>query len=689
MTSVAELLGPGGPLSRNLSGYEVRSGQLEMATAVERALADDDLLLCEAGTGTGKTFAYLLPAIASGRKVIVSTATRALQEQIVQTDLPAIERMLGQKVSVAVMKGLSNYVCRRRLGERLARDGGSKKARKSLRLVADWAAETATGDIAELVDLSETDPIWPEVTASADTRRGSQCSFYERCFVTRMRRQAEEARLVIVNHHLFFADLAMRGPHPGRVIPDYEAVIFDEAHQLEDIATDFFGTKISSAKIEHLAADLEQSIAILSTYDASLGPETARNLVGELRSAAKSYFDSFLKVAAASDGRKEIDPAALSGEPYEAWLRLDTAYEALGLLTTTSLARLSTLRMGASSRDLATVQESLEVAGRRIDEQRMVLATIAEDKNKRVIWVEHTERTTSVTSAPVDLSTLLRSRIFEALPCVVLTSATLTTATSSLVAKDTASFRYLRERLGICELHRPVIELTVESPFDFETRAMLYTPKDLPAPADPGFVQAAAARISDLIELTAGGAFVLTTSLRSMQQLYAELKKRHSTLPVMIQGEAPKGELLQRFRQREDAVLVATASFWEGVDVPGRALRLVVLEKIPFYVPTDPLVRARSLALEAEGKNPFFDYIVPAAAITLKQGFGRLIRNRSDAGIVALLDERLHRRGYGQRLLRSLPPAKRTDSIETLRRFWKRIESEWSASTEPTRGRES
>jgi ATP-dependent DNA helicase DinG len=318
----------------------------------------------------------------------------------------------------------------------------------------------------------------------------------------------------------------------------------------------------------------------------------------------------------------------------------------------------------------------------------MALSTIAEDKTKRVIWVEQTERTTSVTSAPVDLSHLLRSRIFEALPCVVLTSATLTTATSSLVSKDIPSFSYLRERLGISELGRPVVELSVESPFDYETRAMLYVPKDLPAPADPRFVETAAERISELIDLTAGGAFVLTTSLRSMQRLYVALKQRHAALPVMVQGEAPKGELLQRFRQRDDSVLVATTSFWEGVDVPGRALRLVVLEKIPFYVPTDPLVRARSLALEAEGKNPFMDYIVPAAAIALKQGFGRLIRNRSDAGIVALLDERLHRRGYGQRLLRSLPPAKRTDSIEALRRFWRQIDRAPVGLNEPTRVRE-
>jgi ATP-dependent DNA helicase DinG len=675
VTTVRDLLGPTGPLSRNLSGYEMRTGQLEMATAVERALLEDEVLLCEAGTGTGKTLAYLLPAIASGKKVVASTATRALEEQVVRVDLPLIERVLGIKPNAAVMKGLSNYVCRRRLNDQLTHPQGTKKRKKSLKLVETWVEETTSGDISELVDLAENDPIWRDVTASAETRRGSQCTYYDRCFVTRMRRQAEEAQLVIVNHHLFFADLALRGPHPGRVIPDYEAVIFDEAHQLEDIATDFFGTKLSSAKVEHLAADLEDAISVLSTYDPSLGASTAPNLVGALRLSAKDYFDSLLKVASKSDGRKEIDPLDLGGEPYEAWLRLDTALEALGVLATTSLGRMSQLRSSTSNRQLATVADALEVAARRLDEQRTILSTIAEDKNKRVIWVEHTERTTSVTSAPVDLSSLLRSRIFEVLPCVILTSATLTTASSSLADKDASSFGYLRERLGISELGRHVVELTVESPFDYRSRALLYTPKDLPAPADPTFVSAAATRITELIELTVGGAFVLTTSLRSMQRFYEELKRRHTDLDVMIQGEAPKGELLQRFREREDSVLVATASFWEGVDVPGRALRLVVLEKIPFYVPTDPLVRARSLALEAEGKNPFLEYIVPAAAIALKQGFGRLIRNRSDAGIVALLDERLHRRGYGQRLLRSLPPARRTDSLELVRRFWKNIDS--------------
>jgi ATP-dependent DNA helicase DinG len=674
VSSSRDLLGPGGPLAQKLAHYEAREGQLQMAEAVEHALLYDEILLCEAGTGTGKTLAYLIPAILSGKKVIISTATRALQEQIVNVDIPLVERMLGLRASVSVMKGLSNYVCRRRLHDHEQRALGTGKGRKSLRIVADFARNDKTGDIEGLRELKESDPIFSEVTASADTRRGSQCSFYERCFVTRMRREAEDARIVIVNHHLFFADLALRGPHPGRVLPDYEAVIFDEAHQLEDIATDFFGVKVTSQRLERLAQDLERALAVLSTYDVELGPKTALNLVSELRTASELYFDAYSRVASGVEGRREVNPLDTQGEPYDAWLRLDTALESNLALCTTTTAKVAEFHRGPHGRELQSISEEFDIIARRIEEQRVALSTIAEERTKRVLWIERSERNTSVVSAPFDLSGMLRAKIFEALPSVVLTSATLTTASSSVTSDTNVNFQYLRDRLGLYDLPCPVVELLVNSPFDYESCAVLYTPKDLPPPNESNFVEVAATRIEELIRLTSGGAFVLTTSVRSMQLLHAELKSRLAELPVWIQGEAPKGELLRRFRDHAGAVLVATSSFWEGVDVPGRALRLVVLEKIPFFVPTDPLVRARSLALEAEGKNPFMHYIVPAAAIALKQGFGRLIRNRSDVGIVALLDGRLHRKGYGQRLLRSLPPAKRTHDFTYVQRFWQKLE---------------
>jgi ATP-dependent DNA helicase DinG len=643
-----------------------------MSEAVEHALRYDEILLCEAGTGTGKTLAYLVPAILSGKKVVISTATRALQEQIVHEDIPLIENMLGCRVSFAVMKGLSNYVCRRKLQDQLLRPTSSSRRRKSLNVVSSFLKTTQSGDIADLTELSENDPIFPEITSSADTRRGSQCSAYERCFVTKMRREAEEAKIVIVNHHLFFADLAMRGPHPGRVLPNYEAVIFDEAHQLEDIATDFFGVKVTSLRFERLAQDLERAHAVLATTEPTVNIGAA-GLVAELRAATQNYFEAYGKIATGSEGRREVDPLDMKGAPYDAWLRLDTVLDSIGVCTNTTLAELGKRRSGQYAKELQGVSEELEIVGRRLEEQRQALSTIAEERQKRVIWVERTDRNTSVVSSPFDLSGLLRAKIFDAVPSVVLTSATLTTASGSLTDNPQGSFQFLRERLGLIDLSCPIVELLVASPFDYESRAVLYTPKDLPQPSEGTFVETAATRIEELIVLTGGGAFVLTTSLRSMQQLYAELKTRLPNLPIWIQGEAPKSELLQRFRVHENAVLVATSSFWEGVDVPGRALRLVILEKIPFSVPTDPLVRARSLALEAEGKNPFMQYVVPSAAITLKQGFGRLIRNRTDAGIVALLDGRLHKRGYGQRLLRSLPPAKRTHELAAVKRFWKQI----------------
>ncbi len=709
MSEAARLLGPGGPLAQRLPGYEAREGQLEMARQVESALGVGRVLLCEAGTGTGKTLAYLVPAILSGAKVVISTATRALQEQIMREDLPLIERTLGLKPSVALMKGLGNYLCRRRFEERLVQPSRSAEQARTLQRIRDWQRQTEVGDIGEVDDLAENEALWGEITASSDTRLGNRCSHYERCYVTRMRRAAEEARIVIVNHHLFFADLALRGPHPGRVLPAYDAVIFDEAHQLEDIATDFFGVRISTQRIERLARDVERALDSLIGVDAALVESSVDSLFLELRRATTLYFTAMDQAAEGRDGRRELSREALLGEPHEAWLRLDTALEALSAVAEATVGRIPRLRAVGSGVSLSALSETLEVGQRRADELREALRTIAEPKAEHVLAVERSERGVTVSAAPIDLSSLLRARVFESVSAAVLTSATLTSdsgraspsrafvsasepppdsqrlvaAGSELAANPRSGpFGFLRTRLGLHDLVSEVVELTVPSPFDYAERALLYTPRDLPSPNQPDFVQQAAARIEQLIRITGGGAFVLTTSLRSMRLLYAELGQRLPTFPLLVQGSAPKPQLLERFRRDGNAVLVATSSFWEGVDVPGHALRLVVLEKIPFAVPTDPLVRARSAALEARGLNPFIHYSVPAAAIALKQGFGRLIRSRTDAGIVALLDERLHRKGYGRQLLSSLPPAGRTDELARVQRFWDKLAPSLLASRE-------
>jgi len=685
MSPIASLLGQQGPFAASVPHYEPRATQIEMAEAVGRAIAEEHILLCEAGTGTGKTLAYLVPALQSGKKVIISTATRALQAQIVNDDIPWISKVLGFEPRIAVMKGLSNYICRRRLAEALAARHDKKKVPRRLRLIQEFADTSATGDISHLATLSEEDPHWFEVTASSDTRVGNGCGYFERCFVTQMRRQAEQAQIVVVNHHLFFADLALRGPHPGRVLPNYEVVIFDEAHQLEDIATDFFGIKISTQALNRVTHDLERALESLEALGFSSDKQTLSNLTAQLDNAMREFFAIALGCAPEGEGRREVDIESLKAQAKDAWLTLDSILEALCGIAQTSSTRLGGARNGASETRTGNLKDAVDVCSRRIEDNRTKLSDLMDSARGRVVWTERSERGSSLTASPIDLSDLLRTKIFETVPSVVLTSATLTTFPGFGVDSDTKQFEYLKQRLGLTELTAPVEQLVVPSPFDYKKHALLYTPRDLPEPNSENFIEVAVERIRALISITAGGAFVLTTSLRSMHAIH-KLLGPHLELPLLLQGSLPKTELLSQFRSAGNAVLVATSSFWEGVDVAGFALRLVVLEKIPFLVPTDPLVRARSLALEAVGQNPFNDYALPAAAIALKQGFGRLIRSSRDKGIVALLDDRVHRRGYGQRLLASLPPAQRATDLESVRKFWETIDKPAPLKVSPPLG---
>ncbi len=670
--SATQLLGPGGPLARALPGYEERSGQLEMAGAVEAALRDGRVLVCEAGTGTGKTLAYLVPALLSGKKVVVSTATRALQEQIFAKDLPLIARTLGLTPRAALMKGIGNYLCRRRYTEfRASAEAGRPEYARSLGLLESWLGETETGDWAELAGLREDDPLRGEVSSSSETRLGPACPHYDSCFVTRMKREAESAELIVVNHHLFFADLALRGPHPGRVLPDYDAVIFDEAHQLEDIATEFFGIRVSGQRIERLVADAERALRLLGASGPLFGG--SERLTRVVTAAANELWRELARATRGSEGRVTLERDVWAGPAESRWLELDRALDDLKAMCASLRARL-----GASSTPnfRAAAADSLEVSERRAELLREQLAAIVEGGAGRVTWLELGPRGAALSSSPVDLSHLLRERIFESVPAVVLTSATLATRRVRRDDSRTAPFDYLRSRLGIAGTEANVQELVVSSPFDFERQALLYTPRDLPSPNGADFSQRAAERIAELCRITRGGCFVLTTSLRSMRALHALLQARLPTMRILLQGSGSKAAMISAFRADGNAVLVATMSFWEGVDVPGQALRLVVLEKIPFAVPTDPVMMARSRVAEEEGKNPFLELHVPAAAITLKQGFGRLIRSRSDRGIVTLLDERVHRRGYGKLLLEALPSTSRTTDLADVERFWRTAPSD-------------
>lgn len=607
-----------------------------MADAVEHALRGERKLICEAGTGTGKTMAYLVPALLSGRRVVVSTATKALQEQIFTKDLPLLSR-LGLQVPTALLKGMGNYLCLRRFAQlRVELESASDERIQQIfevtQAVKQWLAEEDhEGDLSFLPGVSERDPIRLEIAASSEARVGPGCVYYDRCFVTRNRLRAEAAQLLIVNHHLFFADLALRRGNAGGILPDYDAVIFDEAHQLEEIATEFFGFRVSTARMETLLRDASRS------FEAA---RVDRRPIEVLRTVSAHFFEAVSVVLGSGPGRIPIDPRRWTRDHLAAYHRLDTALEALAL---------------------AAEQEHEELQGisRRVTSLRNDLTTVMEGACGQVLWGEVGPRSVVLAASPVQVTPVLQARLFSWVGSVIFTSATLVTR---------GGFAYMRERLGLTDELGPVDELCLPSSFDYPRCALLYVASSLPEPQDPRFLQAAADHVAELLRLSGGGAFVLCTSMRAMQAMHGRLASEG--LDLMLQGEAPKTSLLERFRVSGHAVLVATMSFWEGVDVPGDALRLVILDKIPFPVPTDPLVAARSAAIQEAGGDPFLDYHVPSAAIALKQGFGRLIRSASDRGVVAVLDRRLVARCYGSQLLGALPPARVTEWVEDVADFF-------------------
>jgi ATP-dependent DNA helicase DinG len=647
--AVEAVLGPGGTLARALPGYEQRADQLELAREVARALAERRYLVAEAGTGTGKTLAYLVPAALSGRKVVVSTATKALQEQIWLRDLPLLRERCGLEIEAAALKGRANYWCLER-GEKFARNptfSSREEGAHWLRLAA-WARKTATGDRSE-VDLPDQFAAWREVSATGETCLGRECERYDDCFVTRARARAQEADVLVVNHHLFFADLAMRTSRAGvEVLPDYEAVIFDEAHALEDVATEYFGLSVSSWRIEELVRD-----AAAAARDR---PDLARSLAlrtKELGRAGEAFFGPLAEAlrrapGQAARGRRRATPepdvrAPLTPEllaPLEAeQARLDEALEEVrGMLAEAESAALASI-------------------ARRAGELRTELAAVtAMAEPSRVFFAEAKGRGLFLRAAPVDVSEELVERLYRRLDTAVFTSATLAAQ---------GSFAYFRAQMGLAGFD--VLEARLPGPFDYRRQAALAVPEGMPEPAAPGFPAAAAAAVRELCAVTGGRAFVLCTSLRMMRAL----RDLCSGLPyrLLLQGERPKHLLLEDFRA-EPSVLFATQSFWEGVDVPGEALSLVVIDKLPFAPPGDPVVAARLRAVEARGGDAFAELSVPQAALALRQGFGRLIRTRTDRGIVAVLDPRLLTRGYGRAFLDTLPPVPLCRSVEEARRWW-------------------
>ena len=635
-TTIAEVFGPQGVIARHLGSYEYREGQIMMAEKVLEAFEEKRHLIVEAGTGTGKTLAYLVPAIAaaigSKKRIVISTGTKNLQEQLMEKDIPFLQSVMPKKFSAAYMKGRGNYACLYRVHKAehqpildgLDQIGQFEKVRR-------WTYETQTGDRRELVDLPEDLSFWNRINARGDICIGQKCPEFDPCFITRMRSRADAADIVIVNHHLFFADLNVRGNQFGKVIPDYDAVIFDEAHLIEDIASDYFGFQVSSFQLDEIVRDTDS----LPITDAIVTRDLTK-LAAKIVGLGDQFWLKF--TLARVDGRFPLTQDLFTyrertGENRptplgEVYLALDGA---LGSLV-------STLD------PLAETSPEIDSLVRRARQARFDLDFIATQSERNyVYWLEKRGKGMFLRASPVDVSELLREKLFEKVDSCILTSATMSSS---------GSFNFVRERLGLDTAKTS--GFTAPSSFDYESQALLYLPKAMPDPRSPEFTQLAAGEIVKILDVTRGHAFVLCTSNQSMSALY-ELVSSRVNYPCFVQGSMSKAGLLERFRETANAVLFATASFWQGVDVQGDQLSCVIIDKLPFAVPSDPIVAARSRFIDENGGRSFFEYSVPQAVISLKQGIGRLIRSRTDRGIIEILDPRLKTKGYGRDFLQSLP----------------------------------
>ncbi len=633
MHDVAEMLGAGGPVARLVPGFEPRPQQQAMAAAVAAAIDAGATLVCEAGTGTGKTFAYLVPALTCGRRVIISTGTRTLQDQLYHRDLPLVRRALGAGVTLALLKGRANYLCRERLGAALTgalplADGYAA----DLERVRAWSARTRSGDVAELDAVAEGSAVWPAVTSTADNCLGTECTSWNECFVVQARRDAAAADVVVVNHHLFLADMTLREEGFGEVLPSAEVVVFDEAHQLPDLATRFFGASISSRQLGELARDVT----------AARRAEAADAHALDRHAAALEHALGIL-LARLGGAERRAD-----WREFAADARLAQALEALA----EGLAALAAALEVCAERGPA-----LAGAARRALQFDARLQLFRDpDPAPAVRWLETQRRAFTLHRTPLDVAQAYRNRVAH-YPCAfVYTSATLA------VGDD---FSWFVRRLGLEAAHTQ----RWTSPYDFRRQALLYLPALPCEPRDPHYTRAVCDAAVPVLEASRGRAFVLFTSHRALREAAALLAARVG-FPLLVQGEAPRAELLERFRDTAHAVLLGTASFWEGVDVRGEALSCVIIDKLPFASPDDPMLRARAEQLRREGGNPFRDQQLPEAVLALKQGVGRLIRDSRDRGVLVLCDPRLRTRGYGRVFIAGLPPMTVSADIDDVRRFF-------------------
>lgn len=638
---VDRIFEPDGALAAEFRPFEPRAGQRALARAIASIFEAGGTLVAEAGTGIGKTLAYLVPAALAGRRVVVSTGTRTLQDQIFYKDIPALGRALGRPIRAAYMKGRTNFLCLHRF-ERLheARAGLPASERRWLERFAEWIPTTSTGDRAEVEELPDGEPLWSEVTATSDQCLGRDCPRYTDCFITRMRERADEAEVVIVNHHLLAADAAVRQGKFGEVIPECDLAVLDEAHQLEDVVTQYFGISLSSSRVDEFARDASRAAGAVGETAAAIGVAVATT-VSDIQASARQFFDVLRQTVAREAGDRTTLTAELARP-------LAPSGEAFGATLSQAVKRLG--GWGEAYADLAALAA-------RADAMKDDLAVlIAADDPRYVHFVERRGRSVSLRAAPIDASSIIRDAVLGARHAVVLTSATLTVD---------RSFDYALGRLGVPDAST----IRVASEFDYGQQALLYLPGDMPDPRSADFNEAAAARIADLLRCSSGRAFVLFTSYAALRDVHERVSLR-IPWPTLVQGTASRSTLLRDFRSTPHSVLFATSSFWQGVDVAGDALSCVIIDRLPFASPGDPIVAARIAAIAGGGGQPFHDYQVPLATLTLLQGLGRLIRTRSDRGVLAVLDPRLTRMSYGRRFLASMPKAPITTDLSQVEEFF-------------------
>jgi len=633
--SVRQFFSRHGALSKWHPSYEFRPGQIEMAEAVESALADKRHLIVEAGTGTGKTLAYLVPALLSGKRIVVSTGTKNLQEQLFFKDVPFLQQHFPRPLSVCYMKGRNNYACRQKIY-----DAEKEAVLEGLGEVADfqiiqkWEETTEIGDRAEIRTLPENSSAWAKIDARRELCSGQKCTNFKRCFITLMHQRAAESDIIIVNHHLFFADLALRDAQfEGGLLPDYDAVVFDEAHEIEDIAAKYFGVSVSNYQLQELRRDT----AAVGRAKKFGTPELDRVLdrFGELS-------DRFFGLFGEGDRR-----AAFQGRDAFREQNLELYSDVLTALELT----------GTHLRLIENPPDEIQPLERRVFELGQAMRFLFEkDDENFVFWVEKRGRGVFLQATPVEVSGILSERLFDKINTVVLTSATLAVA---------GGFDYVQKRLGVASART----LIVPGHFDYHKQVLMYVPQQLPDPRNPAFTRTAAEEVTRILQHSRGRAFVLFTSYQQMRLVHDHVSLAID-YPTLLQGTGPRRALLEEFRATPNCVLFATAAFWQGVDVPGEQLSCVIIDRLPFSVPTDPVVNARSETIRKAGGNPFYDYYIPQAAIALKQGFGRLIRTRSDRGVLVLLDNRITKQRYGQVFFDSLPYYGFTTNLEDVEKFF-------------------